>query len=60
MLLQNVDLDSDLNIGPLDKVIKQYAETHKHRLHHHVNMELLDNTNTVRRLQRTKPFDLVY
>lgn len=60
--VRNDDLHRDLNIEFVETVIKKYAEAHEQRLHHHVNVEaiqLLDNTDIVRRLQRTKPFELV-
>ena len=43
--------------------IKKFAKNHEERLHQHVNVEalqLLDNTGLVRRLLRTKPFELVW
>ncbi|OWR49394.1 hypothetical protein KGM_207230 [Danaus plexippus plexippus] len=46
----------------VDQVIQKYAEAHEKRLHDHVNVEaiqLLDTTNIVTRLKRTKPFQLV-
>jgi hypothetical protein len=42
-------------------VIRRFARKHEARLHH-VNVEaiqLLDNNTLVRRLKRTKPFELV-
>jgi hypothetical protein len=42
--------------------IHRFAQKHKERLHHHVNIkaiQLLDNVEIVRRLQRKKPFELV-
>ena len=56
------DLHKDLKVDLVANIIKKYAEAHQRRLHHHVNVEaiqLLDNTNIVRRLKRTKPFELV-
>jgi hypothetical protein len=41
--------------------IKRFARKHKERLHHHDNVkaiQLLDNTELLRRLKRTKPFEL--
>lgn len=60
--IRNDDLHRDLNIDFVAKVIQYYAEAHEQRLHRHVNVEaiqLLDNTDQVRRLKRTKPFELV-
>lgn len=60
--IRNEDLHRDLKIDLVANVIKQFAEAHEQRLHHHVNVEaiqLLDSTNIVRRLKRTKPFELV-
>lgn len=60
--IRNDDLHRDLKIELVTTIIKKFAEAHEHRLHRHVNIEaiqLLDNTNIVRRLKRTKPFELV-
>jgi hypothetical protein len=41
--------------------IKRFARKHEERLHHHGNVEaiqLLDNTELLRRLKRTKPLEL--
>jgi hypothetical protein len=41
--------------------IQRFAWKHEDRLHHHVNLELiqlLDNSELLRRLKRTKPFEL--
>jgi hypothetical protein len=41
--------------------IKRFARKHDERLHHHDNVEatrMLDNTELLRRLKRTKPFEL--
>jgi hypothetical protein len=41
--------------------IQRFARKHEERLHHHVNVEaiqLLDNGELLRRLKRTKPFEL--
>jgi hypothetical protein len=41
--------------------IKRFATKHEERLHHHDNVEaiqLLDNSELLRRLNRTKPFQL--
>jgi hypothetical protein len=45
----------------VDKEIKRYARKHEDRLHQHTNVEalqLLDNSEIVRRLKRVKPFEL--
>jgi ribosome-associated translation inhibitor RaiA len=42
--------------------IERFAQKHEERLHHHENIEaiqLLDNMDIMRRLQRKKPFELV-
>jgi hypothetical protein len=42
--------------------IRRFANKHEERLHHHGNVEaiqLLDNSELLRRLRRTKPFELV-
>jgi hypothetical protein len=42
--------------------IQRFARKHEERLHHHANdeaIQLLDNSELLRRLQRTKPFELV-
>lgn len=60
--VRNDDLHRDLQIEFVHKIIKKFAEAHEKRLHHHVNVEaiqLLDNTDKVRTLKRTKPFELV-
>ena len=41
--------------------IKRFARKHEERVHHHDNVEaiqLLDNSKLLRRLKRTKPFEL--
>jgi len=43
--------------------IGNFAKKHEESLLHHVNFEaiqLLDNSELVRRLKRKKPFELVY
>ena len=60
--IRNSDLHRDLHIPTVKEEIKKFAGKHEARLHLHVNAEalqLLDNQNQVRRLKRTKPFDLV-
>lgn len=60
--IRNEDIHRDLGVDLVAKVIKKYAEAHEERLHKHVNVEaiqLLDTTDIIRRLKRTKPFELV-
>jgi hypothetical protein len=60
--VRNVDLHRDLNMEMVTAVIRRFARKHEVRLHHHVNVEaiqLLDNNTLVRRLKRTKPFELL-
>lgn len=60
--IRNNDLHRDLDIEPVGSEIKKIARSHEDRLRNHVNVEatqLLDNTNTIRRLKRLKPFELV-
>lgn len=60
--IRNSDLHRDLRIPDVASEIKRFAAKHESRLHQHINVEaiqLLDNTNTVRRLKRTKTFELV-
>jgi hypothetical protein len=60
--IRNVNLHKDLDVATVDSVIKQYAQRHEQCLHRHINVEalqLLHNDGLVRRLQRTKPFELV-
>jgi hypothetical protein len=57
--VRNSDLDRDLDIDHADKEIKRFARKHEDRLHQHTNVEalqLLDNSDTVRRLKGVKPF----
>jgi hypothetical protein len=49
-------------VATVDSAIEQYTQRHEQRLHRHINVEalqLLHNDGLVRRLQRTKLFDLV-
>lgn len=60
--IRNSDLHRDLEMETVDQTMKKFAKSHEERLHQHVNVEaiqLLDNTGLVRRLKRTKPFELV-
>jgi hypothetical protein len=59
--VQNADLHRDLNMEMVTAEIKRFARKHEERLHHHDNVEaiqLLDNSELLRRLNRTKPFEL--
>jgi hypothetical protein len=59
---RNNDLHRDLQVDVVSSEIHRFAQKHEGRLHHNENIEtiqLLDNTCTVRRLQRNKPFELV-
>ncbi len=60
--VRNSDLHRELGIDTVTETIRKYAKSHEDRLHRHVNVEvieLLDNTELVRRLRRVKPFELV-
>ena len=60
--IRNTDLHRDLNMEMVTAVIRRFARKHEARLHQHVNdeaIQLLDNSALVRRLKRTKPFELV-
>ena len=60
--IRNTDLHRDLSMEMVTAVIRRFARKHEARLHQHVNVEaiqLLDNSALVRRLKRTKPFELV-
>ena len=60
--VRNSDLHRDLKVDVVVNEIKRFAQKHEGRLHQHENVEalqLLDNSDVVRRLQRKKPYDLV-
>jgi hypothetical protein len=60
--IRNTDLHRNLNMEMVMAVTRRFARKHEERLHQHVNVEaiqLLDNSALVRRLKRTKPFELV-
>jgi hypothetical protein len=60
--IRNADLHRDLKMDTVMAEIRRYARKHEERLLHHINVEaiqLLDNSELLRRLQRTKPFELV-
>jgi hypothetical protein len=47
---------------PLTEMSTRNISLHEERLHHHANIEaiqLLENVDIVRRLQRKKPFELI-
>jgi cupin superfamily acireductone dioxygenase involved in methionine salvage len=55
--IRNDNLHKDLDVETVDRVIKTYAQSHRH-----INVEalqLLNNDGLVRRLNRRKPFELV-
>jgi hypothetical protein len=59
--VRNTDLHRDLKMEMVTAEIKRFARKHEERLHHHNNVEaiqLLDNSELLRRLNRTKPFKL--
>lgn len=58
----NEELHNDLAIKWVNEVIQDYALKHEKRLLCHTNVEaiqLLDNSQDLRRLKRTKPYELV-
>lgn len=60
--IRNSDLHRDLQVEFVENEISKFARSHEKRLHQHVNTEaiqLLDTTDMVRRLKRTKPHELV-
>lgn len=60
--VRNSDIHRDLKVPSVADEIKNCAIRHEERLQQHVNMEarnLLNHQNYVRRLKRTKPFELV-
>ena len=60
--IRNSDLQRDLGIPNVESEIKRFAAKHESRLRDHINVEalkLVDNENLVRRLKRTKPFELI-
>ena len=59
--VRNADLYRDLKMEMVTAEIKMFATKHEERVHHHDNVEaiqLLDNSKLLRRLKRTKPFEL--
>lgn len=60
--IRNVAIQKDLGIDSVSETIKKYARSHQSRIDSHVNTEVLQLLNIeglVRRLQRTKPFELI-
>lgn len=60
--IRNDDIHKDLKIAPIAEEIQRLARKHEERLHQHQNVEMLqilDNSQQVRRLNRVKPFELV-
>lgn len=60
--IRNDDIHKDLKIAPIAEEIQRFARKHEERLHQHQNVEMLqilDNSQQVRRLNRVKPFELV-
>ena len=60
--IRNDDIHKDLNIATIEEEVQRFARKHELRLHNHQNTEMLqilDNAGLVRRLDRTKPFELV-
>lgn len=59
--IRNSDLHRDLMVDTVVNEVKKIAKSHEERLHRHVNIEaiqILDTTDLVRRLKRTKPHEL--
>jgi hypothetical protein len=58
--VRNVGLHRDLKMEMVTAEIKRFARKHEERLHHHdvEAIQLLDNSELLRRLKRTKPFEL--
>jgi len=60
--IRNADLHRDLEMEMVMNEIGKFAKKHGERFLHHVNVaaiQLLDNSELVRRLKRKKPFELV-
>lgn len=61
--IRNSDLHRDLNVDSIAETISKSAISHQNRLLSHVNDEIrcltIDNRHQRRRLQRTRPLDLV-
>ncbi|KAL0098782.1 hypothetical protein PUN28_015784 [Cardiocondyla obscurior] len=60
--VRNDIIHADLGVPTVNKVIQEIARKHENRLHNHPNEEaiqLLDNSEALRRLKRVKPYDLL-
>ena len=60
--IRNADLLRDLQMEMVTNEIGKFAKKHEERLLHHVNVgaiQLLDNSERVRRLKRKKTFELM-
>jgi hypothetical protein len=60
--VRNADLHRDLKMEKVTTEIRRFARKHEERPLHHDDIEatqLLDNSELLRRLKRTKPFGLV-
>jgi len=59
--VRNPDLHSDLKMEMVTAEIRRFAKKHEERLlHYNVEaIQLLDNSELLRRLKRTKPFELI-
>ena len=59
--VRNSDIHRDLGIPDVATEIQRFAAKHEARLHQHVNIEAIQllNNSSIRRLKRTKPFELV-
>lgn len=60
--VRDKDLHRELQVEMVEDVIRKSAKSHEERLHRHPNpevLQLLANQDLLRRLKRTKPFELV-
>ena len=61
--IRNTNIHRNLKVDMIDTVIKKFAVSHEHRIQQHVNIEtiqLLDTTDSICRLKRTKPHKLAW
>jgi hypothetical protein len=59
---RNSDIHPDLDVETVASIIARHAILHENHLQHHINEEasrLLNVQHLIRRLERTKPFELV-